>query len=574
MKGGEKNALRIAKQRNRDSKDIQHVRMVKDANSLCVTDTMAIKYRWKTYFEKLMNVENNRQRREQVALPVHQEVDEIMCDEVINAVRQMKTGKAVGPDNIPSDAWLALDEIGAQFLTQLFNRLLMGEEMPAQWRQSILVPIYKNKGEAHECGNYRGIKLLSHTMKIWERVLNNRIRQIVNISDQQFGFMPGKGTTDPVFALRMLMEKYREGQKELHCVFIDLEKAYDRVPREELWHCMRASDIPEPYVRAVHDMYQNSTTVIKTAVGTTDSFNVGVGLHQGSALSPVLFALIMDRLTDEIREDAPWTMLFADDIVLIGKTKEEVQRKVEKWREMLEKRGMKVSRSKTEYMCFNGKEEPGDIRLEDEVVPQVENFKYLGCVIQSDGNCNKEIKKKVQAGWNSWKRVSGVICDNRMAPRIKGRIYQVAVRPAMIYGMETLSMTKRQEMELETAEMSMLRFSLGVTRMDRITNERIRGTAHTSKLTDKIREARLRWYGHIQRRDDENLGRRMLKMELPGHRRRGRPQIRYMDMLKEDMETAGLTSEMAENRHKWGELIRGGPKKQIVCCGNPEQGSC
>ncbi|XP_078802158.1 uncharacterized protein LOC144991892 [Oryzias latipes] len=100
--------------------------------------------------------------------------------------------------------------------------------------------------------------------------------------------------------IRMLMEKYREGQKELHCVFVDLEKAYDRVPREELWYCMRSSGVAEKYVRVVQDMYERSMTVVRCAVGQTEEFKVEVGLHQGSALSPFLFAMLMDRLTDEV----------------------------------------------------------------------------------------------------------------------------------------------------------------------------------------------------------------------------------------------------------------------------------
>ena len=97
--------------------------------------------------------------------------------------------------------------------------------------------------------------------------------------------MSGNGTTNSSFALRMLMEKYREGQRQLHCVFVDLEKAYDRVSQEELWYCMRKSGLVEKYVQLVQDVYKGSKTVVRCAVGTTESFKVKVGLHQGSALS-------------------------------------------------------------------------------------------------------------------------------------------------------------------------------------------------------------------------------------------------------------------------------------------------
>uniref|UniRef100_A0AAQ6IM76 ribonuclease H n=1 Tax=Anabas testudineus TaxID=64144 RepID=A0AAQ6IM76_ANATE len=290
----------------------------------------------KEYFEELMNEENDRERREEDVDVVEQEIAEIGKDEVRKALKRMKSGKAVGPDDVPVEVWKCLGEAAVEFLTSLFNRILESEKMPEEWRRSVLVPIFKNKGDTQNCSNYRGIKLMSHTMKLWERVVEARLRKKVEICEQQYGFMPRKSTTDAVFALRMLMEKYRDGQKELHCVFVDLEKAYDRVPREELWYCMRSSGVTEKYVRVVQDMYERSMTVVRCAVVQTEEFKVEVGLHQGSALSPFLFAMLMDRLTDEVRQESPWTMMFADDIVICSESREQVEEQLERWRFALE----------------------------------------------------------------------------------------------------------------------------------------------------------------------------------------------------------------------------------------------
>ncbi|KAK3518654.1 hypothetical protein QTP70_006960 [Hemibagrus guttatus] len=462
---GQKDLYRLARQRDRDGKDVQQVRVIKDRDGRVLTSEESVQRRWKEYFEELMNEENEREKRVEGVNSVEQKVDKIRKDEVRKALKRMKSGKAVGPDDIPVEVWKCLGEAAVEFLTSLFNRVLE-----------------------------------------------------------------------------------------------NLEKAYDRVPREELWYCMRKSGVAEKYVRVVQDMYERSRTVVRCAVGQTEEFKVEVGLHQGSALSPFLFAIVMDQLSEEVRQESPWTMMFADDIVICSESREQVEENLERWRFALERRGMKVSGSKTEYMCVNEREGSGTVRLQGEEVKKVQEFKYLGSTVQSNGECGKEVKKRVQAGWNGWRKVSGVLCDRKISARIKGKVYRTVVRPAMLYGLETVSLRKRQESELEVAELKMLRFSLGVTRLDRIRNEYIRGTAHVGRLGDKVREARLRWFGHVQRRESEYIGRRMLDMELPGRRQRGRPKRRYMDGINEDMKLVGASVEDAEDRDRWREMIR---------CGDP-----
>ncbi|KAK3542137.1 hypothetical protein QTP86_016465 [Hemibagrus guttatus] len=359
---GQKDLYRLARQSDRDGKDVQQVRVIKDRDGRVLTSEESVQRRWKEYFEELMNEENEREKRVEGVNSVEQKVDKIRKDEVRKALKRMKNGKAVGPDDIPVEVWKCLG------LASLFNRVLE-----------------------------------------------------------------------------------------------NLEKVYDRVPREELWYCMRKSGVAEKYVRVVQDMYERSRTVVRCAVGQTEKFKVEVGLHQGSALSPFLFAIVMDQLSEEVRQESPWTMMFTDDIVICSESREQVEQNLERWRFALERRGMKVSRSKTEYMCVNEREGSGTVRLQGEEVKKAQEFKYLGSTVQSSGECGIEVKKRVQAGWNGWRKVSGVLCDRKISARIKGKVYRTVVRPAMLYGLETVSLRKIQESELEVAELKMLRFvgSLG-----------------------------------------------------------------------------------------------------------------
>ena len=199
---------------------------------------------------------------------------------------------------------------------------------------------------------------------------------------------------------------------------------------------------------ALNNIQINNVTTVDPICVTFSSSEPSAGLQSGNNISRI----------EVVYRGTPWTMMFADDIVICSESKEQVEEKLESWRYALERRGMKVNRRKTEYMCVNERQDnsSGPVKMQGEEVAKVEDFKYLGSTVQSNGECGREVKKRVQAGWNGWRRMSGVICDRRVPARLKGKVYKVAVRPAMLYGLDTVALTKRQEAEMEVAELKML----------------------------------------------------------------------------------------------------------------------
>ena len=204
-------------------------------------------------------------------------------------------------------------------------------------------------------------------------------------------------------------------------------------------------------------MYEEATTTVRSAAGLTKEFKVGVGLHQGSALSPFLFAINLDKLMEDIRRDAPWDMLLADDIVRSRQNFRELEDDLEIWRNALEKRGLKMSWSKTEYLKAGDVDDGEELKLQREKLKRAKNCKYLGSTVSSDGRCEEKVGRRIQAGWMSWKKVSGLLCDRKLSARVKGKMYKSVVRPGILYGMETMAVTERQVGKMKVAELKMVR---------------------------------------------------------------------------------------------------------------------
>ena len=561
---GPQKIYRLAKTRQRRSKDIDRLPFVREGNGEILSEEEEVKQRWRNYFDSLLNTENLREELPEIE-PTQGPIAEISSSEVKQQLERMKNNKATGPDELPIDLVKLLKENGINWMTECLN-WIMDEGLPQEWRRSTITPIYKQKGDPLACGNYRGIKLLSHCLKLLERVIEARIREIVTIKANQYGFRKGKSTTEPMFCLRILQEKFREFHKDLHMVFVDLEKAYDTIPRELIWFCLRRRGVPEAYINTIKEMYKDCMTTVRTTSGCTEEIAIKVGLHQGSALSPLLFIIIMDVISEDIREDTPWAMLFADDLVLCDGSREELEERLEVWRMKMESVGLKLSRAKTEYLPPEG--ENGDIKMrkynstEMETLPRCTQFKYLGTTIHQEGGCRKEVELRISKAWNKWRDLSGVLCDRKMPTHLKILIYKTAIRPALLYGNETWPLTGAQADKFSSCEMRMLRYCMGVSLEEHRRNEDITEEAKIMPIKDVMRKKRLQWFGHVCRREEDEDIKRVSEMVMEGNRGRGRPKQRWKDTIRTDLRWLDLDENDAMDRAVWHSLVEMGVRRK------------
>ena len=157
----------------------------------------------------------------------------------------------------------------------------------------------------------RGIKLLEHLLKTMEKVVDQRLRKVIEINEMQYGFYKGRGTTDAIFVGNSCKKNtWRNRKSSFFFAFVDLEEAYDRIHREVVYWCLRKRGVPESTIRQVQATCTNTAIMVQIPQGPTECFNIHVGLHQGSALNPFLFIVVMDTITRDCRRGLPWELLY------------------------------------------------------------------------------------------------------------------------------------------------------------------------------------------------------------------------------------------------------------------------
>ena len=208
--------FRLANQMRKENVDVVGDKPVKNDTGEMSMSEEAKQNAWAEHYERLLNVEfdwdpdhlSNEPSLEGLPIP-------ITIDMVKKAISKMKSGKAAGPSSIVVEMIKAAGDTGATMIRDLATAIIRDGKVPTDWEESFIVCLYKGKGDAMDRGNYRGLKLTEQAMKILERIVDGLIRQVVSIDDSQFGFVPGRGTTDAIFVVRQLQEKYLAVNKRL-----------------------------------------------------------------------------------------------------------------------------------------------------------------------------------------------------------------------------------------------------------------------------------------------------------------------------------------------------------------------
>ncbi|KAK3516631.1 hypothetical protein QTP70_022033 [Hemibagrus guttatus] len=387
--------------------------------------------------------------------------------EVTEVVQQILGGNAPGVDEIRPEYLKSLDVVGLSWLTHLCNIAWRSGTVPLDWVTGVVIPLFK-KGDRKVCSNYRGITLLSLPGKVYSRVLERRVRPLVEprIQEEQCGFRPSRGTLHQLYTLHRVLEGSWEFAQPVHMCFVDLEKAFDCVPRGILWEVLWEYGVRGPLLRAVWSLYNRSRSLVRIASCKSDLFPVHVGLRQGCPLSPVLFIVFMDRISrrsqglEGVRfgDHRISSLIFADDVVLLAPSSLDLQHALGHFAAECEAAGMRVSTSKSEAMVLDRKKVACTLQVGWEVLPQVEAFKYLGVLFTSEGRMDREIDRRIGAAAAVMRSMyRSVVVKKELSRKAKLSIYQSIYVPTLTYGHELWVMTERVRSRIQAAEKSFLR---------------------------------------------------------------------------------------------------------------------
>ena len=270
-------------------------------------------------------------------------------------------GKSAGIDNIPAELIKAGGHIVIQILLDICNKIWETGIWPSDWTKSMIISLHK-KGSKQKCENYSTISLTSHSSKIMLKIILNRLKHYTEefISEEQAGFRTGRSTSEQIFNLRVISEKYSRHSKPLYKVFNDFKKAFDRIWHNALWSAMKRFNINLKIIESIQHLYNKAESEVYFDGKIGEWFRTTTGVRQGCLLSPTLLNILLEQIMNDALDNHVGSVIiggkiitnlrFADDIDGLAGSESELANLIKIIDNTARAYGMEINSTNTQIM--------------------------------------------------------------------------------------------------------------------------------------------------------------------------------------------------------------------------------
>jgi hypothetical protein len=485
---------------------------------------------------------------------------DISTEEVQTALRECAANASAGPDRIPVRFLCRGGPALWKHMAAMYTRLLRGvDPFPEEWWTSLLVPLYKGKGDVNVAGSYRPIAMGSGLVRVMARVLDARIKEHLEahglLCEEQGGFRRHRSTTESIVTLLAILARRRSEKLTTHVAFIDIQKAYDSVDRPTLWARLRAVGLDEATLACIMRMYSHVRFKLVLNGEDGPEFEVERGVRQGCPLSPTLFLAFINGVIQELRDSGDAVkvalgievaaLFWADDVVILAADEERLQRQLDRLVKSLNVLRLRASTSKTVAMVIKRhpnarvKEPPVvRVRIYGEEIKQVSSFEYLGATISEDLSAELFYRKRVASGLMATIHLSRLACRAGGLPAwFRRNMWNMFGRPKMEYAVAAYpSISNELAHDLDVVQWRHGGSIMGLT-SGQVPHAAVMGDLDLVPLSARFNELSLRFWGRVACAPATSLMRKVivanrLRAAHTGHEMAGEWSAGIMRLLK------------------------------------------
>ena len=381
---------------------------------------------------------------------------DISTREMIKAQKKLRKKKSCGPDGIPNEVLINASNKILEHTRRSFNEVSTKQEIPKPWKEGRIVRIYKGKGTKGKCSSERGITVSSNVGKLYERIINERTKETVKISEMQGGGKPGANTADHLLVLQETLRN----QKEAYIAFLDVTKAYDKAWADGIMYVLAKQGVYNKTWTTIRKLNEGLTAVAETKYGHTREIKMKDNIRQGGVLSVIMYAVLMDEIAKEIKErnigiettenNKIGCLLWMDDVALIADNPTELQEMLNITNEIGKKYRIKFGEEKSKIMKIGNKAKKytGSFKLGEMTLEECTQYKYLGVILSENRNLEKHLhdtKRKVEAAFNTIMAIAGSTDLKNVELKTIWTTLEACIIPIMTYGMEACIPNKKEK---------------------------------------------------------------------------------------------------------------------------------